>query len=384
MPIVLLIVGAVVGGVVGVLVARSRVRTATAPEPVQLHVESSAELARLRVAFDALPVGVVLADASGAIVHRNSASEHLAGSRPAEVLVDEAVNRLIGDSLAGRDQVRMLELFGPPRRTLSLRAHPIDGGLGGTLVTVDDETARSRLDAVRTDFVANVSHELKTPVGAMTVLADAIADAADPDDVERLAVRIVDEASRLSRIIDDLLELSRIELGGQAVSEPVSVDLILAEALGRVRSLATLRGITLGAGEVTDSLMILGDRRQIVSALGNLVENGVKYSEPGADVTVDARCADGWVELAVVDHGIGIPARDLERVFERFYRVDRARSRETGGTGLGLSIVRHVAANHGGDVSVSSIEGEGSTFVLRLPGTRHAPLTGRPTARPSR
>jgi two-component system sensor histidine kinase SenX3 len=205
----------------------------------------------------------------------------------------------------------------------------------------------------------------------MIVLADAIADAGEPEDVERLAGRIVDEASRLSRIIDDLLELSRIELGGLSVAEPVSVDLILAEALGRVRSLATSRGITIGPGSVTDGLMVLGDRRQIVSALGNLVENGVKYSEAGAEVNVDARSADGWVELAVVDHGIGIPARDLERIFERFYRVDRARSRETGGTGLGLSIVRHVAANHGGDVSVSSTEGEGSTFVLRLPSAGH-------------
>jgi two-component system sensor histidine kinase SenX3 len=237
---------------------------------------------------------------------------------------------------------------------------------------VADETDRARLDAVRTDFVANVSHELKTPVGAMTLLADALAGADEPEVVERLAGRIVDEAERLSRTIDDLLELSRIELEGQAVTEPVSVDLVISEAVGRARSLAARRDISIGVCNAPSGLEMVGDRRQVVSALGNLVENAVKYSEAAGAVAVRAERVDDWIEMTVVDHGIGIPARDLERIFERFYRVDRARSRETGGTGLGLSIVRHVAANHGGDVRVSSIEGEGSTFVLRVPANRRA------------
>ncbi|MGD9701817.1 MAG: sensor histidine kinase [Acidimicrobiia bacterium] len=373
MPVLLLILGLAVGTLVGA-VAMRRLVARREPIPVTdrqppLSFDASAELARLRVALDALPVGVVLADASGAIVFRNAVSEHIAGSRHADVLVEEAIDSLAAGAINGRARSQTLDLFGPPRRTLLLRADPIDGGEGGVLLTVADETDRSRLDAVRTDFVANVSHELKTPVGAMTVLADAIADAGEPEVVERLAGRIVDEAERLSRTIDDLLELSRIELGGQAISEPVCVDLVIAEAVGRVRSLAARRGIVLGISDVPATLEILGDRRQVVSALGNLVENAVKYSEAGGAVDIGATLVDGWIELSVVDHGIGIPARDLDRVFERFYRVDRARSRETGGTGLGLSIVRHVAANHGGDVRVSSIEGEGSTFVLRVPAT---------------
>jgi two-component system, OmpR family, sensor histidine kinase SenX3 len=387
MPVLLLIVGLAAGGLIGAAAARRvasrRALLSIVPTSQELPFDSSAELARLRVALDALPVGVVLADADGAIVFRNSVSEQMAGSRHASVLLEEAIDVMIAGSLGGRPRTQTLDLFGPPRRTLRLRSDPIDGGLGGVLLTVDDETDRSRLDAVRTDFVANVSHELKTPVGAMTVLADALAGANDPEVVERLAGRIVDEADRLSRTIDDLLELSRIELGGQVVAEPVSVDLVLAEATGRVRAVAAQRHIELSTSDAPPAWKILGDRRQIVSALGNLVENAVKYSEVGGAVTVGAELVDGWVELCVVDHGIGIPARDLERVFERFYRVDRARSRETGGTGLGLSIVRHVAANHGGTVRVSSVEGEGSTFVLRVPAAGAAANVARGARRSS-
>ena len=376
MPVVLLVLGLVVGALVGALVTRrslvSRQPRPSTVAPPALSFDSSAELARLRVALDALPVGVVLADARGEVVFRNSVSEHIAGSRHAGVLVEEAIDALVAGAIVGRPRRQTLDLFGPPRRTLLLRADPIDGGQGGALVTVADETDRSRLDAVRTDFVANVSHELKTPVGAMTVLADALVDAAEPEVVERLAGRIVDEAERLARTIDDLLELSRIELEGQAVTEPVSVDLVIAEAVGRVRSLASRRSIEIDVCGAPSALEMIGDHRQVVSALGNLVENAVKYSDVAGAVDVRAERVDDWIEMSVVDQGIGIPARDLERIFERFYRVDRARSRETGGTGLGLSIVRHVAANHGGDVRVSSVEGEGSTFVLRVPANRRA------------
>lgn len=369
-----LIAGLVIGLVGGLLVKRRpSARPSARPQelsndaPAALSIDSSAELARLRVAIDALPVGVVLADASGTVVFRNTVSEQIAGSRHGAVLVDEAVDALITQAIEGRADHRSLEVFGPPRRVLLLGADPLDGGGGGALVTIADATDRTRLDAVRTDFVANVSHELKTPVGAMTVLAETIADADDPEVIERLAGRIVEEAERLSRTVDDLLELSRIELGGQAVAEPVDVDAAIDEALGRVRALADQRQIHLLAIDVAGDLKVLGDRRQLVSAVGNLVENAVKYSERDGSVEVRAGEDCGWALISVVDHGIGIPVRDLERVFERFYRVDRARSRGTGGTGLGLSIVRHVAANHGGEVSVTSVEGEGSTFVLRIP-----------------
>ncbi|NDA77942.1 MAG: GHKL domain-containing protein [Actinobacteria bacterium] len=238
---------------------------------------------------------------------------------------------------------------------------------GGAIAMIEDITERSLVDAVRTDFVANISHELKTPVGAIAVLAEALSDEDDLDVIHRLSGKMVDEAVRVGRTIDDLLELSRIELGGEAVKDAVSVSMVIAEAVDRARSLSERRAIDIQSIEASDRMKVLGDRRQLVSALGNLVENAVKYSERGSKVEVSAHTDGTWVRFTVRDYGMGIPTRDIDRIFERFYRVDRARSRETGGTGLGLAIVRHVATNHGGEVSVSSVEGEGSTFVLKVP-----------------
>jgi len=237
---------------------------------------------------------------------------------------------------------------------------------GGALATVEDISERARLDSVRTDFVANISHELKTPVGALAVLAEALADNDDPEVMKRLANRMVDEAHRASSTIDDLLELSRIELGGEAVREALDLCLVVAESVSRCRPAAERRNITIEVEELQPTT-VLGDSRQLVSALTNLVDNAVKYSDDGTAVSICVRGEGAMIALSVADHGVGIPARDLDRVFERFYRVDRGRSRETGGTGLGLAIVRHVATNHGGDVQVQSREGEGSTFTLHIP-----------------
>jgi two-component system sensor histidine kinase SenX3 len=237
-----------------------------------------------------------------------------------------------------------------------------------------DISERRRVDQVRTDFVANISHELKTPVGALSVLAETLVDETDLETVQRIALRMMAETDRASRTIDDLMELSRIEVGAERAVETIKVADILRGAVDRVTQLASQREITINALASVDGvqpddapLTVIGDRRQIISAVGNLVENAVKYSEPGSAVQVRVRRNDEWIEIVVIDQGIGIPQSDLGRVFERFYRVDRARSRTTGGTGLGLSIVRHVASSHGGDVVVTSTEGEGSTFVLRLP-----------------
>jgi two-component system sensor histidine kinase SenX3 len=219
---------------------------------------------------------------------------------------------------------------------------------------------------VRTDFVANISHELKTPVGAIGLLAETLQAEDDPEVAERLAHRIQDEAFRVGRTIDDLLDLSKIELGQVATPEAVSVEAIVREAVARIRPAAEHAGITVSS-DVPDGLQVTGDRRQLTSALSNLLDNAVKYSDEGGSVEVLAIGRPGEVVLTVADHGIGIPARDMERVFERFYRVDQARSRETGGTGLGLAIVRHVVANHHGSVEVDSRLGEGSTFTLLLP-----------------
>ena len=318
-------------------------------------------VATLEAVLEAVPVGLVLADRTGRPIVRTPAAT-IGGH--AEVLLEEALEQILTAAAAGRAGERRLDLFGPPPRTLLLRGIPL--GERGALAVIDDLTERTRLDTVRTDFIANVSHELKTPVGALAVLAETVAGDDDPATMRALAERMVAEAHRASDTIDDLLELSRIELGGAAVRDAVDVRAIVADAVERVSVAAERHGIELvvedGAGT-----RVLGDRRQLVSAIANLLDNAVKYSGAGSVVTVSCRERDGRAEISVCDHGIGIPAKDLDRIFERFYRVDRARSRETGGTGLGLAIVRHVATNHGGEITVTSREGEGSTFTLRLP-----------------
>lgn len=319
----------------------------------------------IAAAVDQLELGVVIASTSGNVVYRNRTASGLSGTLHGDVLIDEAVDVHLRGALGGESRHQTLELFGPPRRVYSITASPLERG--GGVAMIEDVTERARLDAVRTDFVANISHELKTPVGALAVLAEALSGADQPEVIERLAGKMVHEAHRASRTIDDLLELSRIELGGDAVRDVLAVSLVIAESVDRARPLADARTIDVQVGEPSDRLRLLGDRRQLVSAFGNLVENAVKYSERGSRVEIFAVGNGTWVDLSVRDFGMGIPARDLDRIFERFYRVDRARSRETGGTGLGLAIVRHVANNHGGEVRVESVEGEGSTFTLRIP-----------------
>jgi two-component system sensor histidine kinase SenX3 len=237
------------------------------------------------------------------------------------------------------------------------------------VITIRDVTERMRIESIRTDFVTNVSHELRTPVGAIAVLAEALLDEDDRDVVDRVANRLVDEAHRAVRTMDDLLALSQIE-GMRPADTVVDLISVVGRAVERGRSAAVGRRIDIQVLDAPTVLTIRGDDAQLASAVGNLVENAVKYSHDGGVVQLRTRVDERLIEVMVADQGIGIPARDLDRVFERFYRVDRARSRETGGTGLGLSIVRHVASNHGGEVLVSSQEGEGSTFVLRLPVSR--------------
>ena len=321
--------------------------------------------------LETLDLGIAISGRDGASEFRNSAANVMAGTH-AGVLLDDAIARHLGRGLVGIRSDEVIELHGPPRTTLVVRSSPLPGG--GSVSFVEDISERRRIDQVRTDFVANVSHELKTPIGALSVLAETLQGESDPATVDRLARRMLAEAERASNTIDDLMELSRIELGGDAIVEPVTVADVVRGAVDRVRELATLRRITISAIDVAaeadsqaELLIVNGDRRQLVSAVGNLVENAVKYSEPDDAVRITARRDGDTIEIAVVDQGVGIPAGDVGRVFERFYRVDQARSRATGGTGLGLSIVRHIATNHGGEVDVTSTEGEGSTFRLRLP-----------------
>lgn len=324
---------------------------------------------RLAEALDAVPGGVLVADETGQVVFRNGPAEEYHGARHGEALVEAAVGELLDEAVAGRGGERTLELFGPPRRILVVTATPLSNGnrLMGAMALVEDVSERRRLEEVRRDFVANISHELKTPVGALSLLAETLLDEHDIEVGRRMAGRMVVEASRVADTIDDLLVLSRIESGELPSHEPVSVSEVVTETLDRLQPAVERSNIGVNAVAVDDHLTVVADRRQLVSALYNLLDNAVKYSDEGSTVTVRAAVADQWLEIAVADTGMGIPARDVERVFERFYRVDHARSRQTGGTGLGLAIVRHVAVNHGGDVVVESRLGEGSTFVLRIP-----------------
>ncbi|MGH9224328.1 MAG: sensor histidine kinase [Acidimicrobiales bacterium] len=324
---------------------------------------------RMQLALALVPEGVVVCDENGEVIYQNAQAEQLVGDDHGDVLAQEAVTRLLKQAAEGHEGGETLDLYGPPRRTLTIRARPLEAawrGVGGMAV-IEDVSEKRRLEAVRRDFVSNISHELKTPVGALGLLAETLAGEEDPEVVSRLAWRIQAEAQRVARIMDDLLDLSRIESQETPTREPVPVHLVVAQAAERVRAAAEQRGIRIRIGEPPHALTVLGDRRQLVSALYNLMENAVKYSDRGSTVEVGGKTDGHWLELRVRDHGIGIPTQDLERIFERFYRVDRARGRDTGGTGLGLAIVRHVTNNHGGDVKVESTEGTGSTFTLRLP-----------------
>jgi two-component system sensor histidine kinase SenX3 len=335
------------------------------------HDDGSVAEARLVSALRMIPQGILVFEPDGTIGFRNEVAEGYLAARHSEALVAEGVTEvadLVRTGATASIPSRTVEIFGPPRRTLLVRGFPVDhDGARGALVVVDDVTDRRRLEAVRRDFVANISHELKTPVGALALLAETLVAEDDPEVAHRLAERMLREAFRVSRTIDDLLELSRIEADEVDDREQVSVRLFVGEAMDRVRGYADQREVTIEVDDISERLGVLGDRRQLVSATFNLLENAVKYSDEGGSVRVSSRTDGRTVDLVVEDDGIGIPRRDLERVFERFYRVDRARSRETGGTGLGLAIVRHVANNHAGDVLVESTEGQGSTFTLRLP-----------------
>jgi two-component system sensor histidine kinase SenX3 len=334
------------------------------PEPEQEDPLSD----RLRSALDGIEPAIVVCDADGRTIFRNQAADRLLSGRPTDALVSQALTEAIGEALSGGRPERPLHLITPTRRSLSIRAFPTGGPVvDGAVAVVEDISERLRLEAVRRDFVANVSHELKTPTGALTLLAETIDGETDPAVVARLVRRMGGEAERLGRIIDDLLDLSRIEANEAPSGELVPVGDFVGEAITSRQPMASGLDVTIDTGEIPSGLAVAGDRRDLVIAVANLVENAIKYSEAGGTVTVTVTGAEARVSVSVADRGVGIPSRDLERVFERFYRVDRARSRSTGGTGLGLSIVRHVAANHGGTVTVSSVEGEGSTFVLELP-----------------
>lgn len=303
------------------------------------------------------------------LVLRASAPAYAMGLvRGNDVIVPELVE-LIGQ-VRSDGQIREAELQldrpGHPPRHVSVRVAPLGTRL--VVVLVEDRTRERRLEAVRRDFVANVSHELKTPVGAIRLLSEATGDAAgDPEAVKRFSKRMRKESDRLGKLVQQIIELSRLQ-DDDPLESPMAVPVseVLAVAADATATDAEARDIRLVV-RCEEGLEIAGIADEISLAVGNLVANAVSYSSPGSTVQVKAKGSGDTVEISVVDQGIGIPAAEVDRIFERFYRVDPARHRSTGGTGLGLSIVKHVAASHGGDVTVWSVEGHGSTFTLTLP-----------------
>ncbi len=347
-----------------------------AAERTQLRIdESRAQRNRLVGAFAELNDGIIVVDEGGEVVLRNSVADQLTGAEGGDPLTTDAVWELLDRALRGLEGERELRLFGPPRRVLHVRAVPLDDGTRpvGAAAFLRDVSESRRIENMRRDFVANVSHELKTPIGALGLLAETMAGEEDGEMLRRLADRVLHEAERLERTVEDLLDLSLLEAQENPERDLIPVDLIMQDAAERMAAGAEAAGIPIEVSEPAYDILVPCDRRQVTSALFNLLDNAVKYSEEGGKVEFAAEAEGAFVVFSVRDFGIGIPERDLERIFERFYRVDRTRSRATGGTGLGLAIVRHVAQAHGGEVSVESQEGQGSTFRLKLPlaaGTR--------------
>lgn len=361
-----LVVGVVCGLGAGFFIRDRTRKPQNISDPVVVEPEVTADSeAEIRVLLDALPMGVVVLLPDGQERFRNTVAMSIAGARHADVLIEAAAERLLALALRGLESREQIQLAGPPQRALEVRAIPLVDG--GAIAIMDDVTERWRIDQVRTDFVANVSHELKTPVGAISVLAETIEGETDDELVLRLTNRMVIEAQRMARTIDDLLELSRIELGGEMLLVDIDMAEVAAEAVERVSPIATRKGVPVLLTSEKGIAIVSGDFFQLVTAVKNLVENAVKYSDQTHQVDIRVLATDTTVSVEVEDRGVGIPADSIDRIFERFYRVDRARNRATGGTGLGLSIVRHVATNHGGEVNVRSREGEGSTFILQLP-----------------
>jgi two-component system sensor histidine kinase SenX3 len=333
------------------------------------------ERARLAGAVQAAPLGILVTDDHGVVVASNAAAGRFLGARVGEAIAEARIREAIEQAILRRTATSAeVELFTPVRSILEVSAVPLDFGVEsvGAVAFVDDVTEARRVAAMRRDFVANVGHELKTPLGAVAVLAETLSDSlGDPAVAASLAERLRGEATRLSKLIEDILDLSQAEALA-AHDEPVAVAEVLEDAARAVTEAAAVAGVDVEVVPCPADVRVAGDARQLGSMVSNLVENAVKYSfvrqpdlRPKVTVRAEARGDDVVIEVA--DQGIGIPAAHLDRIFERFYRVDRARSRETGGTGLGLSIVRHIARNHRGEVTVESVEGEGSTFRVTLP-----------------
>jgi signal transduction histidine kinase len=372
-PLAALVVGLLLGGAAAVFGMRAvrRNRSDSRSDAVVRPGTGSRDDALLaRRLLDLMDPAVVVVGADDAVVLANPAARRLGIVRGSRLTVPDllSVAHRVRDGASRRADVALpAELGSAGPRSVGVHGVRLPSG-GQVALVLQDVTETRRTEAVRRDFVANVGHELKTPVGALSLLAEAMQDAADdPEAVQRFASRIAHEADRLTRLVRELIDLSRLQ-GGEPLPalEPVDVDSVLAEAVDRTRTAARAKALEIVIGG-QDGLVVRGVESQLVTAVTNLLANAVAYSTGENRIAVAARARAGFAEIAVTDSGIGIPRKDRNRVFERFYRVDQSRASSTGGTGLGLAIVKHVASNHGGSVTVWSEEGLGSTFTLRIP-----------------
>ena len=317
--------------------------------------------------------GVLLFDGGWALAFGNDALERHLRSRPRTIqqILPQSAREMVERVATTRVAESAEFEFGTPERWLRLSATPA-GDDGSVLVVVADVTERRRIEQVRRDFVANASHELKTPAASIQAAAETLADAArnDPAAVARFAPQLERDAQRLSRIVADLLDLSRLETGSD-LGDLVRVDALVRDEVERSELVAQEAGVTLTL-QAHKAPPVRGSARDLSLLVRNLIDNAIRYTHEGGSVEMAVDDTGDSVTLRVTDDGVGIPTKDLPRIFERFFRVDRARSRGTGGTGLGLSIVKHVAENHGGGVTVHSELGRGSTFTVTLPVVRQA------------
>ncbi len=372
-----LVLAAAIGATIGFAVATARSRQrrhaeqATDPAIADLrarHQETGDDLALRARVLDALEDAVVLWGADGRRIFSNRAAEALETPPPSALsaLVPSEIRDVVS-SVATTGATASIEVeAGPTRRWLRATATPT-GADGSVLLVVRDVTEARRLDAVRRDFVANASHELKTPIASIRAAAETLRNGAieDPPAAARFTEQLERDAVRLARIVSDLLDLSRLETGSELV-ESVRLDGLVLDEVERLQDRADEAGVTVKAS-VERVPVLRGAARDVALMVRNLIDNAVRYTPRGGSVDLVVTKDGGDVVLRVSDTGIGVPRRDLTRIFERFYRVDRARSRDTGGTGLGLAIVKHVAENHGGSVRVASELGRGTTFEVRLP-----------------
>ena len=377
--VVLAMVFGLVVGVSFTLVIRAALDRGAAA----LDVQASALPDGAAAVVAALVEPVVVVDGSNVVLQATEPAAAMGLVVGQSVVHDELV-RLVDDARAAhsprQEEVALPRTPGGPRSLLvTAHASPID--VGRVLLLVEDRSDAARLEAMRRDFVANVSHELKTPIGAVSLLSEALVTAADdPERVRRFAGRLTTESARLAALVQEILTFSRLQDGDPLQGGSlVPLDDVLAAAADRTRVAAEANSVQVVLGKRA-GLHTVGDAAQLTTAVQNLLANAIAFSPAGSHVGVGLRSREGAVEVAVSDQGCGIPEEDQDRVFERFYRTDQARSRQTGGTGLGLSIVKHIAENHGGEVRVWSRPGRGSTFTIRLP-EAPAPVAVRPKRR---